>query len=352
MRLKATILMVMVVGCIVACDQLEMVTQDNSAPKIVGGKKAKPNQFPSVVKMVVQPENDEEEARICTGVIVSPRTIAAAAHCIKKRVKDSDETYYKISLEGVQQSILKADLAVTYGAALANEEIPENHVPLDLALIDFKDAPFSLPSFPKIGSQRPSKEDSVTLVGYGVTEFDAQDRLTGELHYGENNIQDSDAAQGTLLIKGTKNPGAQGFEGALAGPGDSGGPLFDGRGDIVGIGSALTIEGDDVTNYYVDLTSKESRILIERYLREVGGDDRLIPGFGPSITQEFDQVEARDSGSAKKVQTICGGGKKKKNKSKNSKKIVSKVSLRVSGENDSPLNVIKNKKVTTSIFLK
>jgi V8-like Glu-specific endopeptidase len=295
----------------VACSGSQEVDQDASQVSIVGGQVASPTEFPSVIKMTVDPGSESTAPKICTGVIISHRTVLAAAHCIKQRATGKN-SYHFIEIEaGATRAKIaaKVSYAYTYKEPLGKDTIPDNHVALDLAVMDFGQNTFNLASYPKIATRTQQKGSAVTLVGFGATSFNTESKniSDGSLNFGYNSISEAGTNTGYIKVSGVL--GANGLpQGALAAPGDSGGPLFNEAGELVGIGSGLSIVGNRVENYYVDLTSRESKVLIGRYLQQFGGTtSALIPGFTADLGQEFSAMGPRTTTSQLTLIAMCGG---------------------------------------------
>jgi V8-like Glu-specific endopeptidase len=308
-------------GAAVACGGSQIGSGPNdSEVKIVGGEAARRGDFPSVVKLILDPGTETVHPKICTGIIINHRTVLAAAHCVQTKKTDQKVSYARISVEASatreKQEIL-AQRIVTFSDGISQEKIMTHSVALDLAVVDFGPKTFALAKYPKISRSLPTLGDQVTLVGFGATTFDEDnDQTIGELNTGTNSVRKYNSQDGYIQLTGTlRDDGSP--TGALAGPGDSGGPLFDSKGNIIGIGSGFNVEGNTVNNYYVDLTSEEAISLISRYLQEIGPtNDDLIPDFKAAAPASSNPVAPRSSVGSTEITTMCGGGKKKNKKKK------------------------------------
>lgn len=311
-----------VIVAVIACNGSRDVSRtDGSELSIVGGETTGVNEYPSVVRLTVEEATPSTPEKICTGVIISPRTVLAAAHCIKKLPQSSPNgSYHFVSVEaGATRTRvgINSAFAVTYKEPLGVTKIPENHIALDLAVLDFGQNAFQLAAYPKIASRPPAPGESLTLVGFGATSFTEGKGTTGVLNKGKNVLKVYDEEDGYIMLSSYLD--AQGNpEGALAAPGDSGGPLFDSRGDLIGIGSALDLGTSGATNFFVDLTSFESKTLLGRYLQEFGGSASvdLIQGFHPTMGNSYAMIKPRTEAASGIYLAMCGG---KKNKGKTGK---------------------------------
>lgn len=232
---------------------------------VIGGKAAETSEFPFVIKLVLSPTQPE----MCTGIIVGPRTVIAASHCIKQ---ESSGTYINpIAIfqdQKNQEQKISSKQVFSFTKSLNAAEIDEADVGLDFAILDFPPdsanptGPFSfLPFYPKLG--QPTLEMVVTLVGYGATELNAE--TTGKKNYGYNKISSLQEKMGTFKILGDKNAS---FYNALSTRGDSGGPVLSQDGQqLIGLSSAIFVDqtAEVMTNYFVDLNSKHIQTLMGYY---------------------------------------------------------------------------------------
>ncbi len=239
--------------------------KQDSQVNVLGGQAAPAGKFPFVVQIVLSPTIPE----ICSGVIIGPRTVIAAAHCIKN---DGVDLYNKPFVEYQDQNqrtiSLKATQVYAFSKVINAKVIYENEVGLDFVILDFdpgaqrSKGPFShLTSYPRL---RAAEEGlSVSIVGFGATELG---KPGGKLKsFGYNTIHKVDGAVGSIKIVGDEKVD---LYHALATKGDSGGPLLNRDGtDIIGISSALKTDPVTkvITNYFVDLNSEAVQTLLGYY---------------------------------------------------------------------------------------
>jgi len=327
MKIKFWIVVLTTLVSVIACNgSRDNLANDGTGLMVVGGEAVGTNEYQSVVKLTVEAATATSPEKICTGVIISHRSVLAASHCIKRLATAKDPSaYHFIAVEAGAtrtKTPRKSAFAFTYKEPLGASTIAENHVALDLAILDFGQNAFSLPGYPKIATTPPVPGETVTIVGFGATSLNPRQGTTGFLNKGQNTLTSYDPLKGYIVLSGTLN--AQGVpDGALAAPGDSGGPLFNARGELMGIGSALDLADSVATNYFVDLSSEESQTLIGRYLQEFGSTGptgALIPGFTPSMGDTFASVTPRTATSLGTFTAMCGGDKGDKDKGKDKDK--------------------------------
>ena len=144
--------------------------------------------------------------------------------------------------------------------------------PYDLAVITVPPRPGR--TFRKVAPRGIRPGDPITLVGYGANQFsmDASGRVEpfggGVLRIGYNRA--TRVLHGMIEFIGVaRNEGRRGRQ-SSNGHGDSGGPMFNRRGDIVGVTSGGEVRR--VRNRlrtvarHVDLNSESSRGFLQRFL--------------------------------------------------------------------------------------
>ncbi len=299
---KLTYLFSLGLSSLGACSQ-ELA--ETSETKIVNGQAVSPEQFPSVIKLLVKPRsgffaNDEQ---ICTGVIINEETVLAAAHCIKKAsTANPGQAQYQgieaaLSVQGFNGK--KTATALTgwaFPETLGSDTILEEQIGIDLTVIKFEPNTFVLPRYPVPASPGtpPAVGSEVTLVGYGAIGPDLKTGV-GNKNTGKNKIAALASDRGYLTVVGDLSKGE-----AVAGKGDSGGPVFasDGTnpdGILLGIGSAYGLNGNLATNYFVDLSSPQSQALIKYSRFEISDPD-------------FTKVSRFASTNGARFEAMCGGG--------------------------------------------
>lgn len=202
MFVAKTILTILMCTSLFACGK----AANSSAPKIIGGRPAKPGEYPETVSIMRGNES------ICSGVVIAKRTVLTAAHC----VEDVDPSTLKIySGEDVANATdqTQFDIAeIAIHPQFWQGYLSGNDLATITTVADLPVEPASL-VLPEDLTQLPPK--SVLIVGYGVT--------------------NNDRSQSTFGIKNWARADIQGFFGdelytgnhmSDTCSGDSGGPAF------------------------------------------------------------------------------------------------------------------------------
>ncbi len=312
MRLRFALASVLALVAASACKSGE---NNASEAKVAGGVVTQG--FPEIHHFEV----DSARGRVCTGVAVSPNTALMAGHCIKQTTLDSGVVDVET---GVRSEKIYAWLAMK-----GVETMDERYAARDIAVVVFPEGVFA--TFAPL-SRASGVQQVVQVVGYGAAGFDglnAQVRASrGVKRAGKNKL--SQIRSGLLVINADVK--AIGPNNAVAASGDSGGPLLDANGGIIGLAAAMYLLNDkgqiaplttDVDgykvpvaqgavkafNFYADINSPASVRLL-RYA--VGQGLAVIPGVQgsnePLDLSDDDWTRESVSGDLGPMVAMCGGG--------------------------------------------
>ena len=238
-----------------------------SQVQVTNGILTKNGEFPEVLMLI-------SETGRCTGTFVNDHQMLTAAHCVQDAKELSvGEPRLGSPLFGIR-TIAKAESWVIHPNFL--QQLDSTY---DLALVNFPKGT-SPGKFAKISSQGAALAENVLIVGYGNSVIDRQlnqgqlsEFGSGFKRQGVNKIEARD--QGLLRFFGflseqeAKKRNLKPGQRALSAEGDSGGPMFNARGEIIGISSAAepSVTGSgQILNYwslYVDLSSDSSKSFLK-----------------------------------------------------------------------------------------
>ncbi len=256
--MKYILFLSMLVG-VSAC---KIFSQETNDVKIAGGQVVNNWSYLEVVKVVTDARNNIT----CAGVVVSKNSLMMPAHCYKKNETAPGNFYaiFKEIFHYPKHVELFHGLADT---STVNQEAAKR----DIAIVIFQSDVFQSVPTPVIRTTPLKKGEQFRIFGFGSDSFDInQAKISSskqELRRGENSIFyaskdlnysffkfDRDS-RGNVIYQNAK---------ALAAPGDSGGPVFDSTGRLVGFAVGiyfLKIEGktDTGSNKYVEMIDNQGK---------------------------------------------------------------------------------------------
>jgi hypothetical protein len=220
------------------------------------GEPVSKGSFQSIVKILINEE-------ICTGVHVR-NFILTAAHCFEKSSQMEKKEFYSLDQVKVIPFGHEAPISTLNLKISGHHEKEEDSIHLDLAKIYLTDSGSNIFPASEVGPT-PSLGDKVVFAGFGRTfpldsvEFFGSEDDIGTLHHGSNQIIFKDEKY--LKIKGPivlhSKPGE-----TITYPGDSGAPLFNTQGQIVGILKGGYTEGNIKYSFFTNIHSGQSHKFI------------------------------------------------------------------------------------------
>lgn len=203
---------------------------DDSLPDASGRFSSITEEFPGVV-MVLAPEG----RGLCTGVVISPRAVLTAAHCLLH-----SGTYSVITEEGT----FRTSVRFSNGPGQVDD-------PNDIGLLVFS-APILSDSNQVFSMADAVHEgDAVTLVGFGCSSIETR-MGAGVKRMGTNVIHEKNADYLELLTPKSRSSRGIIGDSAIAGTcyGDSGGPLLVRSGGVYQV-AGVTHAGGETDDYYI-----------------------------------------------------------------------------------------------------
>lgn len=206
-------------------------------------------EYPGVVEL-------DSNGVLCTGSFIAPDIILTAAHCIAMNDGGSADLYKPV----------KAPALNIESTHIVVHPLYEKGVPThDLARLHFTTRVAS--TVYQVSKTPAEQSDVVTLVGFGDNQYEDVDENissgAGKKRIGRNFV--NVVQNGTIYFEGTPSAGAPATgDDSASGRGDSGGPLFNSKGEIVGVACQgfYSIQKKKKVSVFVDLTSKASQVFL------------------------------------------------------------------------------------------
>lgn len=252
------ILQCIVVGPLLfGCNTLRSAPDDVTDVKVVNGEAT--NGFSAVVRITA-----DANGGVCTGTFLNDTTLLTAAHCVVEYHR-GNHSYPRIG----HVTPVEVLYDQTYFALNPTTTVNPQGIVYDVAIVRYPvgtGAQAGVARYPVVRTTMPSAGTQVTIVGYGSTNLnDNASNAAGVKYMGANTIAESDS--GMILITGPCEAVAGGAGRAVAGSGDSGGPMIVGDYEIIGVVSsgacAPQIGGVAI---YTALATESSKALLQSAL--------------------------------------------------------------------------------------
>ncbi len=143
---------------------------------------AAPGQFGAVVGLVMAFPGGK--AGLCSGTLISPSVILTAAHCLEG-VRDPSSILVFTGDIARENLATRAVAAVQHPGYVPSQHVQTNLVDLGVVAVrpgSIKARPYS------VSKAAPSRGDSVTLVGYGITPGGNRAIMGNEKNYGSSTV--------------------------------------------------------------------------------------------------------------------------------------------------------------------
>lgn len=195
---------------------------------------------------------------LCTGTYIADNAIVTAAHCLSDpaaaNLKALNGSAFGPTLLGAAYTNGIAPSAVFHGGTIGTAINPnlESSRMTDIAILIFPKN--TAPEFIDLADSRPATNQSVTVVGFGIDNFQgnsdsAQQKRTGSNRIGTESSTSMIAIAGRLV----NNP-TGGTSDAVGAQGDSGGPiLVDNK--LAGVFSSYLLHPTEAKSLFVDIKS-------------------------------------------------------------------------------------------------
>jgi hypothetical protein len=256
------------VGALAAAGSACQTTnRSGAAVKVTNGQET--TDFPAVVAIQAGPNEG------CTATFINDSMALTAAHCV-------------VDFHNGNHQFPKSDAGFTPDAVFVDDRffpfLQGNGVlpggdAFDIAVVVFGDgaaAASGVTSFPSIARTFPGVGQTVTVVGFGLTDFNDNNSADGKKHFGQTVIQT--AGNGSITTTGPCGPTSQTNISGVA-PGDSGGPLLF-NGEIIAVVSNGACINGTLLDKFTATTHATAQALLAKALASQQGKSQNPPPGG------------------------------------------------------------------------
>ena len=240
------------------------VQSSSSSTKVSNGKDLPESEYPAVVMLY-----DKVKKGVCTGTFIDAETVITAAHCTmggKVVNKSTGEVEGSIAIiemgdKAKKETKVIAESVAVYRNPVWDDEFKKTQVnKYDLAILKFPKG--TAKATRGLSPNGAVRGDNITIIGYGLNFVPERNKKPETESIGTKRLGMNTVAlirDGFINFSGQVKTTTGDGTNANAAPGDSGGPMFNEEGELVGItsgGGRLFGRG---ISLYIDLRSDVSQ---------------------------------------------------------------------------------------------
>jgi len=207
------------------------------------------------INAVVRLSINNDDWTYCTGSFINKTTMLTAAHCLGRDSPDQNS----LTVDGTEPT----------SKHYLQEAFPRPWLSkgLDLAILKFPaevSERLGITSFLKIAESEISEGDEITMIGFGMTDhYDQYSNSEARKYSGVNNV--SKVEDWKIVVIGATRSDWRKNDASIE-KGDSGGPLLNADGDIVGVASMGKIVDDRIAALFVHVPNDGVKDLLEKFI--------------------------------------------------------------------------------------
>lgn len=274
-RLRGISLLVSIVSLLSSCKTVE---KPNSSPFVTGGREDYLI-LPQSVGIGVIHDGEPGKAPHCTGGFITDRLLLTAAHCTNGK----DPAFVVSEHPAFKGKLVTSKLLYSNPDYAARSKLQPavDVTSTDIGFIIFPEGTAPPEMIMKIAPASPKVGDPVQLVGWGLNNQPDYETVEGKRHHGKSKVAKVDAALDdkiTLVGITFTDKDPKDNEMVSAGPGDSGGPLFNDKGEVIGVTSNIgSVDQNffdankktlNTTSNYANLNNPVTRKIVDKIVAQ------------------------------------------------------------------------------------